>query len=89
VEGNGTLPELKELLRRDIARLSRRYDAIILVSAPDQVAQGLPRRCHFGRRVLRAHRSDPHRCSQKSIDEIEQSGGRSAASFSGMRPIRR
>jgi Mrp family chromosome partitioning ATPase len=42
--GHGTLPleELKELFRRDIVRLSRRYDAIVLVSAPDQVSMGLP-----------------------------------------------
>jgi capsular polysaccharide biosynthesis protein len=42
--GHGTLPleELKALFQRDIARLSRRYDALILVSSPDQVAMGLP-----------------------------------------------
>ena len=42
--GRGLLPidQLKDLLTRDIARLSRRYDAVILVSAPDQVSMGLP-----------------------------------------------
>lgn len=42
--GHGTLPldELKALLQRDIARLSRRYDAVTLVSSPDQVSMGLP-----------------------------------------------
>jgi capsular polysaccharide biosynthesis protein len=42
--GHGVLPleELKGLFQRDIARLSRRYDAVVLVSAPDQVSQGLP-----------------------------------------------
>jgi capsular polysaccharide biosynthesis protein len=42
--GHGTLPleELKALFERDIARLSRRYDALVLVSSPDQVSMGLP-----------------------------------------------
>ena len=42
--GHGLLPidQLKDLLSRDIARLSRRYDAVVLVSAPDQVSMGLP-----------------------------------------------
>ena len=42
--GHGSLPleELKTLFQRDIARLSRRYDAMVLVSSPDQVAAGLP-----------------------------------------------
>ncbi|MCY7377843.1 MAG: hypothetical protein LH467_00705 [Gemmatimonadaceae bacterium] len=42
--GHGLLPieQLKELLSRDIARLSRRYDAVVLVSAPEQVSMGLP-----------------------------------------------
>jgi hypothetical protein len=42
--GHGTLAvdALRGLFERDIARLSRRYDAIVLVSAPDQVTLGLP-----------------------------------------------
>lgn len=42
--GHGLLPidQLKDLLSRDIARLSRRYDAVVLVSSPDQVSMGLP-----------------------------------------------
>jgi capsular polysaccharide biosynthesis protein len=42
--GHGVLPlaELKALFQRDIARLSRRYDAVVLVSSPDQVSTGLP-----------------------------------------------
>ena len=42
--GHGVLPldDLKALFQRDIARLSRRYDAVILVSPPDQVSMGLP-----------------------------------------------
>lgn len=75
--GLAPLPELKELLRCDIARLSRRYDAIVLVSAPDQVAQGLPAALPIPDVVFCVRTGQtPIDVLKKSIDEIEQSGGR-------------
>lgn len=41
-EGAVPLDEIKALLQRDITRLARRYDAIILVSSLEQVLAGLP-----------------------------------------------
>ena len=42
--GEGAVPaeQIKSLLQRDITRLSRHYDAIVLVSSPEQVLAGLP-----------------------------------------------
>jgi hypothetical protein len=42
--GEGSIPieEIKALLQRDIVRLSKRYDAIVLVSSLEQVLGGLP-----------------------------------------------
>jgi Mrp family chromosome partitioning ATPase len=42
--GEGGLPidEIKALLQKDMSRLSKRYDAIILVSSLEQVLGGLP-----------------------------------------------
>jgi Mrp family chromosome partitioning ATPase len=40
-DGSTTLDGITALLRRDGARLARRYDAIVLVSAPSQVSLGL------------------------------------------------
>ncbi|MEO8333366.1 MAG: hypothetical protein ABI664_00235 [bacterium] len=41
-EGAVSVDEIKALLQRDMTRLSKRYDAIILVSSLDQVLGGLP-----------------------------------------------
>jgi Mrp family chromosome partitioning ATPase len=41
-EGAVPLEEIKALLQRDITRLAKRYDAIILVSSLEQVLAGLP-----------------------------------------------
>jgi Mrp family chromosome partitioning ATPase len=41
-EGSIAIEEIKALLQRDIVRLSKRYDAIILVSSLEQVLCGLP-----------------------------------------------
>jgi capsular polysaccharide biosynthesis protein len=77
--GQGSLPitELKELLQRDIARLSRRYDAIVLVSSPDQVTQGLPAALPISD-VVYCVRTGQTQISElkKAIEEIEQAGGR-------------
>jgi Mrp family chromosome partitioning ATPase len=77
--GQGALPvaELKELLQRDIARLSRRYDAIVLVSSPDQVTQGLPAALPISD-VIYCVRTGQTPISElkKAIEEIERAGGR-------------
>ncbi|MEO5816583.1 MAG: hypothetical protein ABIT20_15020 [Gemmatimonadaceae bacterium] len=41
-EGSVSIEEVKTLLERDMTRLSKRYDAIILVSSLEQVLAGLP-----------------------------------------------
>lgn len=41
-EGTSPLEAIKALLQRDITRLSKRYDAIIVVSSLEQVLAGLP-----------------------------------------------
>jgi Mrp family chromosome partitioning ATPase len=77
--GHGTLPldALKALLQRDIARLSRRYDAVVLVSAPDQVSMGLPTALPIPDVVYCARTSQtPLAELKKALEEIEQAGGR-------------
>jgi hypothetical protein len=77
--GHGALPleELKALLQRDIARLSRRYDAIVLVSAPDQVAMGLPTALPIPDVVYCARTGQtPVAELKKALEEIEQAGCR-------------
>jgi Mrp family chromosome partitioning ATPase len=41
-EGEAPLADITALFQRDIDRLSRRYDAIVLVSSVDQAVMGLP-----------------------------------------------
>ncbi|MEP6731417.1 MAG: hypothetical protein ABJE10_12295 [bacterium] len=41
-DAGASIDEIRALLERDITRLSRRYDAIILVSSAEQVLGGLP-----------------------------------------------
>jgi len=41
-EGGLSIDEIKALLQKDVGRLSKRYDAIILVSSLEQVLGGLP-----------------------------------------------
>jgi Mrp family chromosome partitioning ATPase len=77
--GRGMPPmtEVNELLRRDIARLARRYDAIVFVSSPDQVIQGLPAALPIPDVVFCVRTGQtPIAELKKSIDEIEQAGGR-------------
>ena len=77
--GRGTLPldELKGLFQRDIARLSRRYDAVVLVSAPDQVSLGLPTALPIPDVVFCARTGQtPVAELKKSLEEIELAGGR-------------
>jgi Mrp family chromosome partitioning ATPase len=77
--GHGTLPldELKELLQRDIARLSRRYDALVLVSAPDQVSMGLPTALPISDVIYCARTGQtPVAELKKTLEEIQQAGCR-------------
>ena len=77
--GHGTLPldELKALLQRDIARLSRRYDAVVLVSALDQVSMGLPTALPIPDVVYCARTGQtPVAELKKSLEEIELAGCR-------------
>jgi len=77
--GHGTLPveELKTLFQRDIARLSRRYDAIILVSPPDQVGMGLPAALPIPDVVYCARTSQtPVAELKKALEEVDAAGGR-------------
>jgi hypothetical protein len=76
--GHGTivLADLVALLERDISRLSRRYDAIVLVSDADQVMQGLPAALPIPDVIYcaRAGRT-PMAELKTAIEEIERLGG--------------
>jgi len=77
--GHGTLPleDLRGLFQRDIARLSRRYDAVILVSSPDQVSMGLPTALPIPDVVYCARTGQtPIAELKKALEEIEQAGCR-------------
>jgi hypothetical protein len=71
------LEELKGLLQRDITRLSRRYDALVLVSAPDQVMLGLPAALPIPDVVYCARTGQtPIAELKKTLEEIAQAGCR-------------
>jgi Mrp family chromosome partitioning ATPase len=72
-----SLQEVKSLLERDANRLARRYDAIVLVSAADQVAKGLPSALPIPDVVycVRAGQT-PIAQLRQALDEIESTGGR-------------
>jgi capsular polysaccharide biosynthesis protein len=77
--GHGTLPleALQALFQRDIARLSRRYDAVILVSSPDQVSMGLPTALPIPDVVYCARTGQtPIAELKKTLEEIELAGCR-------------
>lgn len=77
--GHGLLPidQLKDLLSRDIARLSRRYDAVVLVSAPDQVSMGLPTALPIPDVVYCARTGQtPVAELKKALEDIELAGCR-------------
>jgi hypothetical protein len=76
-EGPIELAEITALLQRDIARLARRYDAIVLVSAPDQVTAGLPAVLPIPDVVYCARTAQtPVAELKKTLEAIEQAGGR-------------
>jgi Mrp family chromosome partitioning ATPase len=72
-----SVQELKALLERDANRLARRYDAIVLVSAAEQVAKGLPSALPIPDVVycVRAGQT-PIAQLRRSLEEIESAGGR-------------
>jgi hypothetical protein len=77
--GRGTLPldELVSLLQRDAARLSRRYDAMVLVSNPEQVARGLPAALPIPDVIYCARVGQtPIAELKRALEEIQQAGGR-------------
>lgn len=76
-DGMPTPEDIKALLQRDILRLSRRYDAIVLVSAPDQVEQGIPSALPIPDVVFCARVGQtPMADLKKALGEIEAAGGR-------------
>jgi Mrp family chromosome partitioning ATPase len=75
-KGMPALDDIKALLRRDTSRLSRRYDAIVLVSSPDQVSLGLPTALPIPDVIYCARAGQtPIAELKKSIEEIALAGG--------------
>jgi hypothetical protein len=72
-----SLQQISAVLERDANRLARRYDAIILVSALEQVAQGLARALPIPD-VLYCVRAGQTPIAQlkKALEDIESAGGR-------------
>jgi hypothetical protein len=69
--------DLTALLQRDIARLSRRYDALVLVSSAEQVGLGLPAALPIADVVYCARAGQtPIADLKAAIEEIGQAGGR-------------
>ena len=72
-----SIDALKELFQRDIARLSRRYDAVVLVSSPEQVSLGLTTALPIPDVVYCARTGQtPVAELKKALEEIEQAGSR-------------
>ena len=76
-EGSATATEIAAVLQRDIGRLSRQYDAVVLVSTPEQVIGGVSAALPIPD-VLVCARAGITPVSQLKtmIDEIAQSGSR-------------
>jgi Mrp family chromosome partitioning ATPase len=78
--GGGTpldVGELTSLVQRDIARLARRYDAIVFVSSLDQVGLGLPTALPIPDVVFCARIGQtPIAALKKSVEEVQSAGGR-------------
>jgi Mrp family chromosome partitioning ATPase len=72
-----SLDEVRALLQRDANRLARRYDAIVLVSAAEQVAKGLPSALPIPDVIycVRAGQT-PIAQLRRALEDIESSGGR-------------
>jgi Mrp family chromosome partitioning ATPase len=72
-----SIEDVKALLERDANRLARRYDAIVLVSAAEQAAKGLPSALPIPDVIycVRAGQT-PIAHLKRAIEEIESTGGR-------------
>ena len=76
-EGSAAPAEIAAILQRDIGRLSRQYDAIVLVSTPEQVIGGLAAALPIPDVLVCARAgTTPVSRLKAMIAEIEQSGGR-------------
>jgi Mrp family chromosome partitioning ATPase len=76
-DGTPAIGDLTALLQRDIGRLSRRYDALVLVSSAEQVGLGLPAALPIADVVYCARAGQtPIADLKAAIEEIGQAGGR-------------
>jgi hypothetical protein len=76
--GHGELPieGAVTLLQRDAARLARRYDAVVMVAAPEQVAAGLAAALPIPDVVFCARAGQtPVAELKKRVEEIARGGG--------------
>lgn len=78
--GGGTPPDIGDLtalVKRDMGRLSRRYDAIVFVSPPDQVSLGLPAALPVPDVVYCARAGQtPIADLKKAVEDMQSAGGR-------------
>jgi Mrp family chromosome partitioning ATPase len=74
-EGEAPLAEITALFERDIERLSRRYDAIVLVSSVNQVVMGLPTVLTIPDVIYVARAGHtPIADVKRTVEEIQRSG---------------
>jgi Mrp family chromosome partitioning ATPase len=74
-EGEAPLADITSLFQRDIDRLSRRYDAIVLVSSVNQVVMGLPAVLTIPDVIYVARAGQtPIADVKKTVEEIQRSG---------------
>lgn len=76
--GDGPMPieGLVTLLQRDAARLARRYDAVVLVVAPEQAAMGVPAALPIPDVICCARAGQtPIADLKKQVEEIARGGG--------------
>jgi Mrp family chromosome partitioning ATPase len=76
--GEGALPidGVTELLQRDATRLARRYDAVVVVTAPDQAVMGVPAALPIPDVICCARVGQtPIAQLKKLVEEIARSGG--------------
>jgi Mrp family chromosome partitioning ATPase len=73
--GEAPIADITALLQREIERLSRRYDAIVLVSSVDQVVMGLPTVLTIPDVIYVARAGHtPIADVKKTVEEIQRSG---------------
>ena len=74
-DGEAPLADINSLLQREIDRLTRRYDAIVLVSSVDQVVMGLPMVLTIPDVIYVARAGHtPIADVKKTVEEIQRSG---------------